>query len=440
MTSPLDYLETEIVLSDTEETEELPALRRNSVTVQTATSSRQSTSSIESGSEKDATEDVNTRPTAAAPTFLEVDYTSSQRPDDGCLSLEKMSSMKVFRVKRKQGVQNISIVRIYKNQLEDVITILSQKLDIPRGQRTKMVVPLDKLLLDRGLIATVPARLYKIVEGRVVFDDLAQELITSFEDSGPTTGIHSEKEWALLFEVEPETEDTSNVDEICEEMVIGEASTVDIDDDEIPTSDHSDVDMEVACPSGISGSKSRSLFKRKQQQGRKCPAKKRKVMIESDSEEEDEENKGKEGMPLEERLVKVWKALLPPTCDKELESSWVAYIHTKTKKIHQLIFARLKCRFLHDSDGVHLDRSQWEVNCCKPYRVESQTSNIEEVPGGEQDFVNVYDIICYFPKTEGRITYDKLNLWNVSDMDDVVKLFNECLKVDRNMIFTEGMN
>ena len=135
MTSPLDYLETEIVLSDTEE---LPALRRNSVTVQTATSSRQSTSSIESGSEKDATEDVNTRPTAAAPTFLEVDYTSSQRPDDGCLSLEKMSSMKVFRVKRKQGVQNISIVRIYKNQLEDVITILSQKLDIPRGDRIRV--------------------------------------------------------------------------------------------------------------------------------------------------------------------------------------------------------------------------------------------------------------------------------------------------------------
>ena len=59
-----------------------------------------------------------------APAFLEVDY-SKTRTTVECQSLEDMPRMKVYRVKRKEGSQDISIVKIYKNQLKEVINLLT---------------------------------------------------------------------------------------------------------------------------------------------------------------------------------------------------------------------------------------------------------------------------------------------------------------------------
>ena len=61
--------------------------------------------------------------------FLELDF-SKTRETSNCYSLESMPDMKIYRVKRKQGPQDISIVRIYKNNLKNVIPVIAQKLDI----------------------------------------------------------------------------------------------------------------------------------------------------------------------------------------------------------------------------------------------------------------------------------------------------------------------
>ena len=64
----------------------------------------------------------------------------------------------------------------------------------------------------------------------------------------------------------------------------------------------------------------------------------------------------------------------------------------KTNKL-QLIFARLHYRFLHNNDCSSLELSKWELNCCKPYRiVESGSDFVEEVLGGEQDIIVIYNI------------------------------------------------
>ena len=77
--------------------------------------------------------------------------------------------------------------------------------------------------------------------------------------------------------------------------------------------------------------------------------------------------------------------------------SWVALVFKKSKKIHQLIFGRLKTRFLHDPEGAHPELIQWDVDCCKPYRIDSGTGIVEEIPRGEKPYTTeIFDIICRF--------------------------------------------
>ena len=117
---------------------------------------------------------------------------------------------------------------------------------------------------------------------------------------------------------------------------------------------------------------------------------------------------------VEEKLVNTWKSLLPPVLEEELRESWVAVVFSKSKKTHQLIFGRLKTRFLHDPDGDQPELIQWDVDCCKPYRIDSGTGIVEEIPGGEKPHTTaIYDIIYYFPSSEGNITYNKSNQWCV---------------------------
>ncbi len=87
---------------------------------------------------------------------------------------------------------------------------------------------------------------------------------------------------------------------------------------------------------------------------------------------------------IQEKLASAWKSLLPPVEEEGLKESWVALIYAKSKKNNQLLFGRLKNRFLYDSDGSHLELSKWDVDCCKPYRVDSRTGIVEEIPGGEK--------------------------------------------------------
>ena len=107
--------------------------------------------------------------------------------------------------------------------------------------------------------------------------------------------------------------------------------------------------------------------------------------------------------PVIERLTNTWNALLPPVKEKDLLQSWIGFIHTtKTNKL-QLIFARLHHRFLHNNDGSSLELSKWEVNCCKPYRIESGSDFVEEVPGGEQDIIVIYNIIYISLQKKGKL-------------------------------------
>ena len=73
------------------------------------------------------------------------------------------------------------------------------------GQSDKKRIPLNKLLLDRGSIAVVPEKLFKITNGNVVFDELVYELISSFNNSD-LAKERSDEEWSVLLETDPNTE------------------------------------------------------------------------------------------------------------------------------------------------------------------------------------------------------------------------------------------
>ena len=131
MTSPLDYSARLSYYSSDEEERELGSTLNDEVT-----SNHDPGSGLED-LEYERAEASSSGNQATTSAFIEVDYSKTQQPAE-CHSLEDMPKVKVYRVKRKQGAQDISIVRIHKNNLKDVITVLSQKLDISKGDKSRV--------------------------------------------------------------------------------------------------------------------------------------------------------------------------------------------------------------------------------------------------------------------------------------------------------------
>ena len=56
-----------------------------------------------------------------------------------------------------------------------------------------------------------------------------------------------------------------------------------------------------------------------------------------------------------------------------------------------------------------------EVNCCKPYCIESGLDFVDEVPGGEQDIIVIYNIICISLLKKGELhRVDKISAFYVT--------------------------
>ena len=256
---------------------------------------------------------------------------------------------------------------------------------------------IDQLVQVRQQILTVPAYYFSIEDSVITFSDEFQPLFDEISEDIELSSDITEEEWSHL----------------------------------------------VYHPSAVENDKSvdnSSTFSKAEN----CKRKAQDVLVEPDCLESTRKNKRmkKDNKtdhlgPVIERLTDTWKALLPPVKEQDLLSSWIAFIHrTKTNKT-QLIFARLHKRFLHDDDGSSLKLSKWQVNCCKPFRIESQSDFVEEVPGGEQDLIAIYNIIFFSPTEEGRVTYSGRNMWLVRDIKDVVDMFKESIKLDREKIMTE---
>lgn len=148
--------------------------------------------------------------------------------------------------------------------------------------------------------------------------------------------------------------------------------------------------------------------------------------------------KKKKELIINEILVDTWQALVPPAKESDLQDSWVAYILNVSKKKNQLIFGRLKKRFLQDDDGSNLNLCKWEVkSCCKPYKLESTSGRVEEVSSGEEDFVRIFNIFYFFPPSKKLISYDKSGEWIVHNISEVLECYYSSLEINREKIASE---
>ena len=76
-------------------------------------------------------------------------------------------------------------------------------------------------------------------------------------------------------------------------------------------------------------------------------------------------------------------------------------------------------------------------SCCKPYRFESTSGKVEEVPSGEEDFVKIFNIIYFFPPDKDLISYEKSGEWIVHNISEVLDCYHSSLALDREKMALE---
>ena len=230
-------------------------------------------------------------------------------------------------------------------------------------------VPVNKLLVHDGKIVILPSYLYSVEENEIIVADIAHTTFTHILEKCRYKSILSDEEWFTLFE----SEDTEKTD---------------------------------APKKGVSSKKNKQPNTSDKNPGRLFrkmvhPPKKKPKMD--------------EGLLFQRSLIQTWKQLLPPVDENSLKDKWICYVYlpAETKKKYQLIFAKLKHRFLHDNDGSNLNLCKWQVDSCKPYRVASNSGVIEEIRNGEIWNVNIHDIIYAYVTEEDSalIAYLKQGQW-----------------------------
>ena len=213
---------------------------------------------------------------------------------------------------------------------------------VPFNSTTLLNVQISKLMVHKGQIIVMPSYCYSVTNGIIEFSDITEEMFAHILDEKRCEESFSDEEWHAII--------SSDVDGA--EMAI-------------------------------------------QSDAKKVKAPSRKMNKESLF----EGSAKKPALDLSVKLARNWEILLPPAGEEELKDSWVAFIYSASKKNIQLIFGRLKNRFLHDNDGTQLELTQWNIDCCKPYRIESGTGIIEEIPLGEKPHTTpIYDIIYSYSK------------------------------------------
>ena len=282
---------------------------------------------------------------------------------------------------------------VYFKVLKETLLINSTKnLDlVPLNQTSIQSVPIDKLMVHEGQIVAMPSYCYSEDNGVLDFVDVAKEMFSHILDQNRCTDPLTDEEWSVIFSSDGE----NTVIDTCAKKVVE------------------------------SGVKEKAKRKKERLYG-ESSSKKKKTCTDLSSKS------------VEDKLASTWEALIPPAEEDRLKESWIAFIYSPSKKNNQLIFGRLKTRFLYDSDGTHLELTKWDIDCCKPYRVDSGTGIVEEIPGGEKPYTtDIHDIIYYFPAEEGQITYNKSRQWLVTNIAEVVSVFKGCTKMDRKKVFVD---
>ena len=134
-------------------------------------------------------------------------------------------------------------------------------------------------------------------------------------------------------------------------------------------------------------------------------------------------------------LQRTWNKILLPTVAEDLKKKWVAAVYLQGKQ-RQLIFGRVIERMDYDENGVEFDPCMINVDCCKPYHLQSLEHIIEEVPGGDPWDFDLKNIIFAYTTVdeENMITYEQNRKWKVKNMEDVIKIFNDSGKLDLEAI------